>query len=94
MFASKNVAVYGVSIDGPELHKKFRASLNLPFPLLADEDGAVSTLFDSVMEHGGQKYSARKLVLVDANGIVVYRDDEYRIDAADFDALIAAVNAL
>jgi peroxiredoxin Q/BCP len=94
MFTSKNVQVYGVSIDGPDLHRKFRASLSLPFPLLADEDGAVSTLFDSVALHEGKKYSARKLVLVDDSGVVVYRDDEYRIDAADFDALIAAVNAL
>lgn len=94
MFTKKNVQVYGVSIDGQELHRKFRESLGLPFPLLADEDGAVSTLYDSVMEHEGKKYSARKLVLVDANGVVVYRDDAYEIDAADFDALVAAVNAL
>jgi peroxiredoxin Q/BCP len=94
MFTSKNVQVYGVSIDGQELHRKFRESLSLPFPLLADEDGALSTQYDSVMEHEGQKYSARKLVLVDTNGVVVYRDDDYQIDAADFDALIAAVNAL
>lgn len=95
MFTKKNVQVYGVSIDPPEEHERFRASLELPFPLLADEDGAVSEAYDSIIEVDGKKFSARKIVLVDAQGRVAYRDDAYQVGSPeDFDAMIAAVEAL
>jgi peroxiredoxin Q/BCP len=91
----KNVQVYGISLDTVESHAKFRAELGLPFPLLADTDAAVSTAYDSVMEQGGQKYAARKLVLVDAEGTVVWRDEDYGVgDPAEYDALMKAVAAL
>jgi hypothetical protein len=55
----------------------------------------VSKLYDSVLDHEGQTYSARKIVLVDKGGTVVYRDDAYKVgDDADFAALIAAVEKL
>jgi thioredoxin-dependent peroxiredoxin len=38
-YARANVRVYGVSLDGPESHRKFREKHNLNFPLLTDEDG-------------------------------------------------------
>jgi peroxiredoxin len=84
-----------VSIDGQSLHKKFRESLDLPFPLLADDDGALSTQYDSIKEVAGKTFSTRKLVLIDREGLVVYRDDEYRLqDDTDFKALVDAVNKL
>jgi peroxiredoxin len=67
----------------------------LPFPLLSDEGAAVSKLYDSVLDHKGQSFSARKIVLIDKAGTVVYRDDEYKVgDEANFAALIAAVEKL
>lgn len=78
-----------------ESHRRFRESLSLPFPLLSDEGGLVSTLYDSVEEHLGEQYSSRKLVLVDRTGKIVYRDDELEVgDEPDWNALVAAVNAL
>lgn len=78
-----------------ESHRRFRESLSLPFPLLSDEGGRVSTLYDSVEEHLGEEYSSRKLVLVDRTGKIVYRDDELEVgDEPDWNALVAAVNAL
>jgi peroxiredoxin Q/BCP len=95
MFAKKDVQVYGVSVGSQEEHAKFRAHLALPFPLLVDEGAKVSQLYDSVVEHEGKQYSARKLVLVDRTGKVAYRDDKYQVgDEADFAALRAAVEAL
>jgi peroxiredoxin Q/BCP len=95
MFTDHGVQIYGISTDTVESHKKFRESLKLPFPLLSDEDAAVSKLYDSVLDHEGQSFSARKIVLVDKAGTVVYRDDEYKVgDKADFAALIAAVDKL
>jgi thioredoxin-dependent peroxiredoxin len=90
-----NVQVYGVSIDPPAEHARFRASLELPFPLLADEDGAVSLAYDAIAERGDQKFSARKIVLIDAQGTIAYRDESYGVGSAEaFDAMIAAVQRL
>ena len=44
-FEQNNVVVLGVSTDPMESHNKFRDKFHLPFPLLADEDAAVSKLY-------------------------------------------------
>lgn len=44
-FADKNAQVLGISTDDLETQKKFAASLKLPFPLLADKDGAVAKAY-------------------------------------------------
>jgi peroxiredoxin Q/BCP len=91
----KNVQVFGISLDDVESHKKFRAELGLPFPLLADVDGEVSKKYGALEEQGGVKFAARKLVLVDKAGNVVWRDEDYGVgEAAELDALMKAVAAL
>ncbi len=44
-FDQNNVVVLGISTDPMESHHKFRDKFHLPFPLLADEDTAVSKLY-------------------------------------------------
>ncbi|RMG97655.1 MAG: peroxiredoxin [Deltaproteobacteria bacterium] len=95
LFAKQGVAVFGVSIDPPERHHAFRESLRLPFPLLADEDGSVSAAYGALAEQGDQRFSLRKVVLVDRNGIVAYRNESYRVgDARHFDEVVEAVARL
>ncbi len=78
-----------------ESHTKFKASLSLPFSLLADTELTVSRQFDAVLTHEGKDYAARKVVLIDKSGKVTYRDDEYSLgDSADLEALLAAVEKL
>jgi peroxiredoxin Q/BCP len=36
------IEVYGVSLDSPESHRRFREKYNLNFPLLTDEEGRAS----------------------------------------------------
>lgn len=92
---AKNVQVYGISLDTVESHAKFRAELGLPFPLLADTDAVMARTYDSLMEEGGQKYAARKLVLIDKAGNVVWRDEDYGVgEAVELDGLMKAVAAL
>lgn len=91
LFASMGVEVFGVSIDPPERHHAFRESLHLPFPLLADEDGALSEAYGALAQQGDAKFSLRKVVLIDRNGVVAYRDESYRVgDGRDFDAVVEA----
>jgi peroxiredoxin Q/BCP len=40
------IRVYGVSLDSPESHRRFREKHNLNFPLLTDEGGRVTFLLD------------------------------------------------
>ena len=44
-FARHNAVILGVSNDSLETHLRFREKQRLPFPLLADEDAAVSKMF-------------------------------------------------
>lgn len=77
VFTEAGVAVYGVSIDPPDKHAEFRKHLELPFPLLADADGALSKAYSSFAEYQGMPVSARKTILIDREGTIVYRDDAY-----------------
>lgn len=40
-FSNQNTVLLGISKDSPEAHDKFKAKYQLPFPLLADQDGKV-----------------------------------------------------
>ncbi len=44
-YEAAGIKVYGVSLDSPESHRKFREKHNLTFPLLTDEDGKASEAF-------------------------------------------------
>jgi len=44
-FADVDAQVLGISMDTLETQKKFADSLKLPFPLLADPDGAVARAY-------------------------------------------------
>lgn len=44
-FEKHNAVILGVSNDPMEAHHKFRDKHHLPFPLLSDEDAAVSKLY-------------------------------------------------
>lgn len=42
-----SVPVFGVSRDSLDTHRKFKEEYQLPFELLADEDGAIARLYKS-----------------------------------------------
>jgi len=63
-YLSKGVTVFGVSMDDEASHQKFTEKFNLPFPLLADTDGALTKAFD--VDGGG--YSKRVTYVIDGSG--------------------------
>ena len=75
-YDAKNVAIIGVSMQDTDSHQKFCTKEGLTFKLLADTDSHVSTAYDSVMNLGVTKLSARHTFLIDPNGMVqkVYTD--------------------
>lgn len=63
-YLSKGVTIFGVSMDDEASHQKFTEKFNLPFPLLADTDGALTKAFD--VDGGG--YSKRVTYVIDGSG--------------------------
>jgi thioredoxin-dependent peroxiredoxin len=84
-----NIRVYGVSLDSPESHRRFREKYNLNFPLLTDEGGRAAEAL-GVLREGGEKAN-RVTFLLDPGGRIarVYHEvspethaDEILADAA------------
>lgn len=64
--------ILGVSLDGKESHQKFIKKYGLPFPLLSDEDAAVSKAYGVYKEKNmyGKKHWGieRSTFVIDPNG--------------------------
>ncbi len=75
-FKKNGIVVLGVSMDGMESHKKFAKKFGLPFPLLADTNGAVSKKFGAFGEKNffGRKIKGvqRKTFLIGRNGKILH----------------------
>ena len=62
------IRVYGVSLDSPESHRRFREKHDLNFPLLTDEGGRASEAL-GVLREGGEMAN-RVTFLLDPGGTV------------------------
>lgn len=71
-YAATGAEVVGVSPDSVESHKKFAENHQLPLRLLSDADSSVSNLYGARSLIPGKV--ARSVFVLDAHGIVRYRD--------------------
>ena len=71
-YASTGAEVVGISTDSVESHQKFAEHHDLPLRLLSDESGAVANLYGARSLIPGKV--ARSVFVIDANGIIHYRD--------------------
>jgi thioredoxin-dependent peroxiredoxin len=67
-YDAKNAVILGVSVQDPKSHQEFCAKESLNFKLLADTKYEVSEKYDSVMNFGVAKLSARHTFLIDPTG--------------------------
>ena len=65
-YEKAGIQVYGVSLDSPESHRRFREKHNLNFPLLTDEGGRAAKAL-GVLREGGEKAN-RVTFLLGADG--------------------------
>lgn len=81
-YEAAGVQIVGVSTDSPESHAAFAREHELPFPLLSDEDGALTEAF-GVRTHLGM--ASRVSFLLDASGVIraVFRDVDPGVHAND-----------
>lgn len=68
-FEKNNVVVFGISVDSPEAIAEFAKDNNLEFPLLSDEDKAVSQLYGVLNDIG---FSNRISFVIDKNSDIVH----------------------
>jgi peroxiredoxin Q/BCP len=86
-FRGKDIAVLGVSRDSEASHQKFTDKFSLPFPLLADVDGAITKTYDVVK---GDK-AKRVTYIIDKIGRIaqVYEGDNLNTETHAKDILAA-----
>ena len=69
-YDAKHAVILGVSMQDEKSHQEFCAKESLTFKLLADTNKEVSEKYDSVMNLGVIKLSARHTFLIDPNGVI------------------------
>jgi thioredoxin-dependent peroxiredoxin len=93
-FRKANTEIVGVSPDSVASHDKFVAKHGFTFPLLADEDKAVSQLFDVWKEKSmyGRKYMGieRSTFLLDASGVLRHEWRKVKVPGHAEEVLAAA----
>ncbi|MGA7935496.1 MAG: peroxiredoxin [Kovacikia sp.] len=91
-YLSKGITVFGVSLDDEASHQAFTEKFSLPFPLLADVDGAIAKAYDAEAEMNGVRYAKRVTYVIDGNGKIsqVYSTVKTDTHATDILADIAA----
>jgi peroxiredoxin Q/BCP len=73
-FTDKNTHVFGISKDNPKKHQKFKQQYQLPFTLLADEDGNVCEAYGVIDKKSlfGKTFLGiqRSTFLIDEEGLI------------------------
>lgn len=69
-YQGKDIVVFGVSMDDEASHQAFTDKFSLPFPLLADTDGAITKAYDVEGEMNGTRYAKRVTYVIDGNGTI------------------------
>jgi peroxiredoxin Q/BCP len=68
-FESLNAEVLGISAQSVESHEMFAGKLGLKFPLLADTDKAVASLYGTL---GPLGFPRRSVFIIDRHGVIRY----------------------
>ena len=92
-YDAKNAVILGVSVQDEKTHQQFCTKESLSFRLLADTKKEVSQKYDSVMNLGVMKLSARHTYLIDPAGMIrkVWTDVDVKKHS---DEVLAALDEL
>jgi thioredoxin-dependent peroxiredoxin len=92
-YDAKHAVILGVSVQDEKSHQEFCAKDGLTFKLLADNNKEVSEKYDSLMNYGVMKLSARHTFLIDPSGTVrkVWTDVDVKTHSDD---VLAAIDSM
>jgi len=82
-YQNKDMVVLGVSRDNETSHKLFQEKYGLPFQLLADVDGSITSAYD--VDGGG--YSKRVTYIIDGTGMITFVDTNVKTETHAQDIL-------
>lgn len=82
-YQNKDITVFGVSMDDVGSHQKFTEKFSLPFPLLADTNGAIAKAYG--VDGGG--YAKRVTFVIDETGNVAKVYDTVKTETHASDIL-------
>ena len=91
---SLGCSIFGISIDSPFVTDKFRAELNVPFPILSDFNKTVSASYDALHADllGLKGVTKRAAVVIGSDGKIAYAwEAEIPKTQVDFAALRTAI---
>ncbi len=94
-FQQIGAVILGVSVDDVKSHEEFAKKHSLPFPLLADTDGAVADKYDVLLNLFVLKIAKRQSFLIDPEGRIVkhYEDVDPEKHTAEVLADLKALGA-
>ncbi|MDY7109231.1 MAG: redoxin domain-containing protein [Planctomycetota bacterium] len=86
--------VFGISVDSPFVTDRFRAEMDIPFPILSDFNRDVSAQYGALHDElmGLKGVAKRAAFVIDGSGTVIYdwvSDDPSKLP--DFEAIKAAL---
>ncbi len=79
-FRDLGVQILGVSLDDVASHKAFAENHNLPFPLLADSDGATSTAYGVKTRMFGMTVAKRQTFIIGPDGDIAKHYEKVKPD--------------
>jgi len=99
-FDRRNVKVIGLSVDSVEDHKKWAADIEqtqgtgLNFPLLADSDRKVSTLYDLIHPEASDTSTVRSVLVIDPQNKIRLTYTYPASTGRNFGELLRAIDSL
>ena len=86
-FTQKGAAILGVSTDGAASHQAFTQKFSLPFPLLVDENKAISRAYGVLNEEKG--YAQRATFIIGKDGRIAKVFPQVQVDGHTAEVLSA-----
>ena len=99
-FEKRNVKVVALSVDGLESHKGWVDDINetqntrVNFPIIADEDRKVSTLYDMIHPNSDDKMTVRSVFVIGADKKVKLTITYPASIGRNFDELLRVIDSL
>jgi alkyl hydroperoxide reductase subunit AhpC len=99
-FAHRNTKVIGLSVDSIEHHNGWKGDIAdvtghaLNFPLIADPDRAVATLYDMIHPNASATATVRSVFIIDANNKVRLTLTYPASTGRNFDELLRVIDSL
>ena len=99
-FAKRNVKVIALSVDPVESHKKWISDINetqnttVNFPIIADADRKVSTLYDMIHPNASATATVRSLFVIDPKKVIRLIITYPASTGRNFDEVLRVIDSL